>query len=254
MTGATVLVHGFTGSRASWPRGLVHALETAGWNPTAIDLPGHGLQKADTERETFDLETVFSRIGRARAGSLERGPLIGYSMGGRVGLHYAVRNPERVSHLILESSSPGLATEAERRGRRLDDAELAQRILEEGIESFVADWEALPIFASQRRLTEEAREGQRRRRISNDACRMAGALSGLGTGTLPSLWSALPGLDLPILILVGEEDAKFVAIAKRMEALLPSTHLVVVPDCGHAVHLEAPDVWTASVTDFLDHH
>jgi 2-succinyl-6-hydroxy-2,4-cyclohexadiene-1-carboxylate synthase len=254
MTGATVLVHGFTGSRASWPPDLVRALETAGWNPTTIDLPGHGAQQDPIGQETFDLETVFARIGRARVGSLERGPLIGYSMGGRVGLHYAVRHPDRVSHLILESSSPGLATEAEREMRRLGETELAQRIVAEGVESFVEEWEALPLFASQRRLTEQAREGQRRRRISNDALRMAGALRGLGTGTLPSLWPALAGLDLPILLVVGEEDAKFVAIANRMDALLPSAHLVVVPDCGHAVHLEAPDVWAACVTDFLDHH
>ncbi|MDE0899000.1 MAG: 2-succinyl-6-hydroxy-2,4-cyclohexadiene-1-carboxylate synthase [Longimicrobiales bacterium] len=254
MTGTPVLVHGFAGSSTSWPSDLVCALETAGWNPTAIDLPGHGAQQDPTRQETFDLETVFSRIGRARAGALERGPLIGYSMGGRVALHYAVRHPDRVSHLILESSSPGLATEAERETRRLGDAELARRILEEGVESFVENWEVLPIFASQRRLTEEVREGQRRHRISNDAFRMAGALRGLGTGTLPSLWPALAGLDFPILLVVGEEDDKFVAIANRMDALLPSAHLVVVPDCGHAVHLEAPDVWAACVTDFLDHH
>jgi 2-succinyl-6-hydroxy-2,4-cyclohexadiene-1-carboxylate synthase len=254
MTGTAVLLHGFTGSSASWPPDLLRALETTGWNPTAIDLPGHGAEPASTAQQMFDLASVFSRVDRARGGSSGAGPLIGYSMGGRVGLHYAVRHPDRVSHLVLESSSPGLAAEAEREARRLADVEQAQRISERGVGSFVAGWEALPLFASQRRLTEEVREAQRRRRLTNNATGLAGALDGLGTGVLPSLWPALAGLDLPVLLLAGEEDDKFVKIATRMDVLLPSARLVVVPECGHAVHLEAPDVWAACVTDFLEHH
>ena len=85
----------------------------------------------------------------------------------------------------------------------------------------------------------------------NDPRSLAAALAGLGTGTLPSLWSDLGQLQLPVLLIAGERDTKFVDIARRMSGSLPDVRIAVVPDVGHAVHLEAPDAWADAVEDFV---
>ena len=177
--------------------------------------------------------------------------LVGYSMGGRLALQYTARFPNHVRRLVLESASPGLEGAGERAARREGDEALAARIEDRGIPDFVSEWEAMPLFESQFRMEPALLARQRDIRLDNDARGLAGALRGLGTGVLPSLWPALPEVASPTLILVGELDEKFLAIGERMAELLPAAELVVVPDSGHCVHFERPDVWLDIVGGFL---
>jgi len=240
-----ILVHGFTGSSASWGDRLVDGLTGAGVQPVLVDLPGHGRHVGGTDSAAFTLDAALGSI--SEAGGAEPVPVLGYSMGGRLALAYAVRYPERVSHLILESASPGLDTEWSRADRRASDEALATRLEEEGIQPFLELWEALPLFGSQRVLPRGVRAGLRARRLLNDPDSLAAALRGLGTGALPSYWTDLEGLKVPTLILVGELDHKFMAIGQKMAGQLPDARLAEVPGAGHAVHLERPDAWLEAV-------
>jgi 2-succinyl-6-hydroxy-2,4-cyclohexadiene-1-carboxylate synthase len=244
-----LLLHGFTGSSRSWPPGVVDGLTSAGWRPVLVDLPGHGRHVGDVDPGRFALETVFEDLGRASGP--DPCPVVGYSMGGRIALAYAVGHPDRVSHLVLESASPGLPTEAERARRREADDALATRIESEGVEAFIGEWEMLPLFESQRALAADARDAQRARRRVNDPRSLAAALRRLGTGALPSYWEALEALDLPVLLITGALDRKFTSIAEEMTDLLRRGHAVVVEGAGHAVHLERPDAWIGTVLPFL---
>lgn len=244
-----VLLHGFTGSSASWGDGLLDALSAAGLPPALVDAPGHGARAGETDPAAFTLDRVEALVdGAAGPGPV---PLVGYSMGGRLALACAVRRPHRVSALVLESASPGLARPEERAARRASDEALARRLEEEGMEPFVDVWESLPLFASREALPPEVRERQRALRLANDPRSLAASLRGLGTGALPSFWEALPGLALPVLLLVGERDRKFVGIARRMAERLPDSELVRVQDAGHTVHLERPEAWVEAVVEFL---
>ncbi len=214
-----------------------------------MDLPGHGRWAGDVSGAHFTLAAALDAITDAQGS--DPGPVVGYSMGGRLALAYAMARPERVTRLVLESASPGLATEEERRARRDADEVLARRLEEEGIEPFVRRWEALPLFESQRALPAEVCAAQRSRRLANDPWSLAAALRGLGTGALPSYWDALGELRIPTLLLVGALDTKFVGIARAMADALPDADLVVVPRAGHAVHLERPDAWLSAVLGFL---
>jgi pimeloyl-ACP methyl ester carboxylesterase len=61
----------------------------------------------------------------------------------------------------------------------------------------------------------------------------------------------LPVIDVPALVLVGEEDAPFLGPSRRMAAALPGARLEVVPDAGHSPQFENPDAWWAALTRFL---
>ena len=77
-------------------------------------------------------------------------------------------------------------------------------------------------------------------RLRNTPAGLARALRGLGTGALPSLWDRLGELTMPVVLVVGERDEKFPAIAVQMAGAIERSEVVVVAGAGHAVHLEAP--------------
>ena len=218
-------------------------------SPVLVDLPGHGRHAGDTAPERFTLEAVeVELLDLAGDGPLD---LVGYSMGGRVALAFTARNPGKVRRLVLESSSPGLATEEERAARRAEDEALAAWILEHGLEAFVDRWAGLPLFESQRSLPGATLQAQRARRLLNHPASLAASLRGMGTGALPSFWGSLPEIGVPVLVLVGGLDRKFTEIGRRMAEAMPGARLTLVPDAGHTVHLERPDAWLGAVVTFL---
>jgi 2-succinyl-6-hydroxy-2,4-cyclohexadiene-1-carboxylate synthase len=225
-----VLLHGFTHTGRSW-QPVLHAL-AARYRAVAPDLPGHG-EFADRRPASFAACDAYLR---ALAG--DRFTLAGYSMGGRVALHAALSLGSRVERLVLIGASPGLASAEERAARAADDAALAGRIEALGLDAFVREWAAQPLFDGMPRGIAELVEADR---LRNTASGLAAALRGLGTGVMPSLWERLGELAMPVELVVGERDEKFRAVAERMAAALPDARLRVVPGAGHAVHLEAPD-------------
>ena len=245
----TLLLHGFTGSSHSWGPIVVDGLASAVGAPVLVDLPGHGRHAGDVGPWRFTFEAVEAGIDALARG--EPADLVGYSMGGRLALAYAVRNPRRVRRLVLESASPGLETEEERAARRAHDEDLANFLQTEGIEAFVERWEALELFESQRSLPPAVRASHRARRLLNHPRSLAACLRGLGTGVLPSYWGSLERLRVPVLILVGALDRKFATFGARMAALLPDARVVEIAGAGHAIHLERPDAWLEAVTAFL---
>lgn len=244
-----LLLHGFTGSSRNWQR-LWPAL-AARHQVIAVDLPGHGRTAAppDPHRYTIaqvaaDLATLLAHLHLAQAG------LLGYSMGGRLALFTAVTYPHLFPALVLESASPGLKTAAARRARTAQDEALANWIEAHGIGPFVERWEGLPLWRSQEKLPLAARQALRQQRLQNTPAGLANSLRGMGTGTQPSLWGALPALLQPVLLLAGALDEKFVAINREMAALLPHGRLTTVPEAGHTIHLERPSLFQRLVTDF----
>jgi 2-succinyl-6-hydroxy-2,4-cyclohexadiene-1-carboxylate synthase len=172
-------------------------------------------------------------------------------MGGRLALYMALHYPARFSTLILESSSPGLKTQSEREERAKLDTVLATHIEADGIAAFVQYWESLPLFWTQKSLPLAEAQRLHQQRLNNYPRGLANSLRGMGTGTQPSLWDQLPKLNLPVLLLTGALDPKFVAIGKRMADTIPDAQLDIMPDAGHTIHLEQPEEYTEAVMQFL---
>lgn len=247
---ALLLLHGFTGSGKSW-KTLLPGF-TGNYRVITVDFPGHGETAAPAdptrysiENTATDLAAILEKLGVAQAA------VLGYSMGGRVALFFALRYPSKVSGLILESASPGLPTARERAERKAADEALARFIEEKGLAAFVERWGNLPLWASQAGLPETVRENLRHQRLNNRPVGLANSLRGLGTGVQPSLWDELGGFGKPVLILTGELDPKFTLTGQLIEAKFPDARRKVVAGAGHTIHLEKPAEFEKTVKEFL---
>jgi 2-succinyl-6-hydroxy-2,4-cyclohexadiene-1-carboxylate synthase len=172
-------------------------------------------------------------------------------MGGRAALRLALRVPDRLWALVLESASPGIADPEERDRRARSDDALAADIERGGITAFVDRWEALPLWASQARLPTEVRRRLREQRLRNSAAGLANSLRGMGAGREEPVLDRLHELTMPVLLVAGELDEKYCGLTREMEGRFPRCGVVVVPDAGHTVHLELPDTFAAEVRKFL---
>ncbi len=246
---ALLLLHGFTGSAATW---APFAAFLDGFRTIAVDIIGHGASDSPAHPARYrmeccveDLVAVLDRLG------VEKAAVLGYSMGGRVALRLALAAPERLWALVLESASPGIDDPAERAARVASDHELASFIEREGLEAFVGRWENIPLFASQKRLPADVQERQRRQRLGSDPAGLANSLRGMGAGQDEPALPRLREIGAPALIIAGELDTKYCALARRMAAELLDARVEIVADAGHAAHLERPEVFGAFVRDFL---
>lgn len=247
-----LLLHGFTGSVEAWGEPLLGSLACR-HRVLAVDLHGHGRSDTPPSPARSTMEHVVDDLTRVLdAAGAPGAAWVGYSMGGRVALAAAVLRPRRVERLVLESASPGLATDEERRDRREQDEARARALEAEGVAPFVERWMELPLFASQRGLPPEVRASERRRRLANRAEGLAVSLRGMGSGSQPSFWDALETLRAPTLLLTGGEDRRFGRLADDMAARLHDARRRDVPGAGHAVHLEAPEAWLQAVLPFVE--
>ncbi|MGH2863258.1 MAG: alpha/beta fold hydrolase, partial [Solirubrobacteraceae bacterium] len=143
-----------------------------------------------------------------------------------------------VTRLVLIGASPGLADDSEREQRRLADERLAERIESLTIDEFARQWAQTPMLVD---VPPEIAAAALADRLQSTPKGLASALRGLGTGALPSLWGRLPELQMPVMLIAGERDTKFAALAEEMTKRIPTAAVTIVPGAGHAVHLERPD-------------
>ena len=230
-----VLVHGFTQTGASW---ATIAAGLADHEVLTPDQPGHG----DRAAERADLVTsalLLAPLGPAA--------FVGYSMGARIALHLALLRPDLVDALVLLGGTAGIDDDEERAARRAADEVLADRLEDIGTDAFLDEWLAQPLFAG---LPAEARGAR-----STDASGLAWSLRLSGTGTQQPLWDRLGELRMPVLVVAGERDEKFRALGQRLVAAIgANATLGLVPDAGHAAHLERPDGFLDVVRPWLEAH
>lgn len=248
-----LLLHGFTGSSANWADLLPVFSER--YLVIRVDVLGHGRSASPADPNRYQMDRAAADIvALLDAWEIAQTAVLSYSMGGRLALYLACTYPARFSQIILESSSPGLATETERAARRQSDEALADWIETQGIEAFVNRWEALPLWDSQQQLPEAVRQRLHEQRLQNNPVGLANSLRGMGTGAQPSLWGELATLKLPTLLMAGELDDKFVAINQKMVDLLPNGRLQIIPHAGHTTHLERPSAFATAVLTFLGNY
>ena len=243
MRPVALALHGFMGTGRDWDPVAARLADAA--DVVAPDLPGHG-GAVGLDAPAYTMDGAAARLRDALdARGVWRAVVAGYSMGGRLALHFALLHPARVAALVVVSASPGLASGEERAARRRLDAERAAQVAAD-FPGFLDRWYRAPIWGG---LGADARRRLVRRRLANDPAELARSLAGMGTGAQPSHWDALPRLP-PTRALAGARDAKFVRIARRMAEAAP-VEAVVVPGAGHALLDGAPAAVAAALRDPL---
>ncbi|EDX86924.1 hydrolase, alpha/beta fold family, putative [Synechococcus sp. PCC 7335] len=246
-----LLLHGFLGNCLDFSQ-ILPSL-SAHFYCITPDLPGHG----DTYTEPGHY--TFPHIAQALLDLLDhldvpKTHLLGYSMGGRLALYFACEFSDHVEKVVLESTSPGLKTAAERMRRQQQDDLVAQRLLKTSLSNFLDQWYNNSLFTDLKQHP-DLYTAMLQRRLSNRPEEAARALCGLSVGRQSPLWEKLASLESPLLFVVGELDLKFVAIGKEILKTCQQNRrqvtLSVFAQCGHNVHLVAPDAYTDAVIRFL---
>lgn len=232
-----VLLHGFMGTHHDFDT-IVNQLPG---EVLTFDLLGFGLQASFVSDPTrFEMAAQISDIKVIlQTYQWTHINLLGYSMGGRLALGFAISHNELVDRLFLESSSAGLQLALEREKRRVADDKKVTQILT-NFNEFVLDWEKLPLFATQKVLTATQRQAIRAQRLAQQPQNVANTLKYMGTGVQTNFWPHLAHLKIPTVLLVGELDQKFNRIADDMIMLLPDGQKRVIKNAGHNTHVEQP--------------
>ncbi|PZO19520.1 MAG: 2-succinyl-6-hydroxy-2,4-cyclohexadiene-1-carboxylate synthase [Leptolyngbya foveolarum] len=245
---ALLMLHGFLGSYQDFDVVLPELSQH--FYCITPDLPGHGQTLTQSDGYTFS-KTTQTLLSLLDSLGIAKSHILGYSMGGRLALYSIWCSPERFSRVVLESASPGLKTEQERKERKKRDWAIAQKIKTTPLSEFLTHWYKNPLFHSLK-THPELYQAMLIRRQNNNSIELANALRGFSTGNQPSLWKALAEIKTPLLLLVGEQDSKFVSLAQEMAALY-QRNLVTVQvcsSCGHNVHLESPNRYVQTIVQF----
>jgi 2-succinyl-6-hydroxy-2,4-cyclohexadiene-1-carboxylate synthase len=206
-----------------------------------LDLPGHGNTQVSGVDNYYTMpktaEAIISLLDKL---NIPKCFLVGYSMGGRLALYLTLNFSERFYKVILESASPGLATELERLKRVKDDAQIARKLARSGSKkdfgAFLFNWYNQSIFGSIKNHPEFNRMLESR--LQNDPIELTKSLQFMGTGNQPSLWDKLQNNQIPLLLMVGENDAKFIDINQEMAQICPVSQLVIISNSAHNIHFE----------------
>lgn len=168
--------------------------------------------------------------------------LVGYSMGGRLALHALIQNPSLWKSAVIISSNPGIENQNDRIERLKADGEWSRRFLQEPWEPLMEAWNRQPIFA-----------GVPIHRDEKDFSRssLAAAMTTWSVGNQDFLKPQIEALDIPILWIVGEQDLKYVQIAKNMKLKNKQSKISIAPQAGHRVPWQQKLWFQQEVEKFL---
>lgn len=225
-----LLSHGYASSSSMWAPNL-EAL-SAGRLVITWDVRGHGESDAPEDPSRYseaasveDMAAVLDACGVTHAA------VGGLSLGGYLSLAFHASHPARVGALLLFDTGPGYRSEAARAQWNRWAIAQAEAFETEGLAALSASGEV--------------------RRGAHDSGGLARAARGILVQHTSTVIDSLPSIRVPALVLVGADDAPFVAAADYMASRIPTATLVVLADAGHASNLDQPDAFDAAVLTFL---
>lgn len=248
-----VLLHGWLGEKADWAE-VTRCVVEAGCGVLAVDLPGHGATEVSVGKTPDPWEAAvllsLSFCSEALADLLDRlriksAILVGYSLGGRVAMSFAVAYPNRVLATAALCANPGLGSVGERWERLQGDCALACRLARESFADFLGRWYAAPLWAGLAKRRPEVYGAMLAKRLRCNKEMAALALVGMSLGRQPDLTPH--GSGDAFWYAHGALDEKFAVIGERMRPHLPRVaddcpvqRVTSVPDAGHALVEECP--------------
>ena len=249
-----LLVHGFTGAKEDFTD-FLEPLAERGWHAVAPDLRGHGASDHPDDEARYSLEIIAADL-LALADELgwESFVLLGHSMGGMVAQQLLLARPERISGLVLMDTTHGPVDWVEPETREL----AAAIVREQGIPALM---EALKLLRDEDPLMTPAFL-----RLLHDKPGYSDFCDAKLLASSPAMWLAmshalitqpdrldgLADVDVPSLVIVGEQDTPFVAHSERMAKTIPGARLAIIPEAGHSPQFESTEAWWAALSSFLE--
>ena len=244
-----VFSHEFAGSWESWEGQLAFfarryrcvAYNNRGYPPSSVPEEASAYSE---EQSVEDLRTLLDALG------IERAFLCGLSMGGGVVLKFGLKYSERCLGLVIAGAGSGSEARAEFEA----GMNASLKAFDRGdMEAALSLTGASPTRVQLRRkdpLGWERFSDQFRRHSPLGSAHTLRQVQ-LKRRTIYHVEEELRGLDVPALILVGDEDAPCIGPALLMKRTLPNAGLMIFPKSGHAINLEEPDLFNRAVQDFL---
>lgn len=244
-----ILLHGFTGSLEDWYQ--FEKYFSKDYNLVGIDIIGHGKSDSPSDLNYYSTNSIIRQIKKVKeAVTGKKVFLLGYSMGGRAALNYALSLPYDLEGLILESATAGIINPSIKFERERTDRNLAEFILSNPIEKFVDDWMNKEIFLTQKNLSYSILNEIRNRKLDCNKTGIANSLLGFSAGVINPVFDKLSELRIPVQLICGELDNKFVDINQLMQKLLPNSKLSIIKNSSHNVHLEETKQYADIVYSF----
>src|SRR5437868_10742896 len=230
---ALILSHGYSATSQMW-KGQIEPLSK---KHTLIlwDMRGHGQSDYPADQSAYSEEHTVGDIAALldQAGA-KKAIVGGLSLGGYMSLAFYRRHPERVRSLLIIDTGPGFKKDDAREAWNKRAHETGDRFEREGL-------------AVLKSLSRERSSVSHR-----DASGLARAARGMLTQRDARVIELLPDIKVPSLIVVGADDAPFLAASDYMAAKIPGASKVVIPAAGHAVNIDQPQAFIDAVLPFLD--
>jgi 3-oxoadipate enol-lactonase len=237
-----VLIHAFPLSADMWRPQLERVAQ--GWRYLAPDLRGFGASPGGSDQPTMndyaaDVAVVMDAL------EIESAAIAGLSMGGYVTFALHRLAPERFTSLVLADTKAEADTAEGREARRA----MSELVRSQGV-SAVAD-KMLPNLLSQASSADAQLVSRVRLMIE------ANSVDGIDQAIhammgRPDSTPDVPRLSVPVLVIVGEQDALTPRVdSERIQHATERSQLVVLPGAGHLSNLEAPDAFSMALANFL---
>ena len=228
-----LLTHGYSATSEMW-KGQIDAFSKH-HRLVLWDMRGHGQSDYPPDDAAYsealtvgDMAALLDEVGA------KRGIIGGLSLGGYMSLAFYRTHPERTSALLIIDTGPGFKKDDAREAWNKRALDTAARLDREGL--------------SMLKAASRERAGANHR----DASGLARAARGMLIQRDARVIEVLPDIKVPSLVLVGADDAPFLAASDYMAAKIPSAKKVVIPAAGHAVNIDQPKAFIDAVLPFLD--
>ncbi len=240
-----VLGHGFGGSARNF-RPQARALGERG-RFVLFDARGHARSDAPSDPDAYDPTCFVADLARLVDETNEpRAVVGGLSMGAGIALRYALAHPERLRGLVLAAFPRG----ADEDGSREWSLAFADAIEQDGLEAAGARfaWGERSRFDPKgAALIQQGFLEHRPRSLAHTLRRLLAVQPAVA-----DMQAALRRLDIPVLVVVGGDDAHSLVPSRALAQALPQAELVVIDHAGHVVNLAAPRAFNAALAAFLD--
>jgi pimeloyl-ACP methyl ester carboxylesterase len=246
-----VFVHEYAGDSRSWEPQMRFfsryyrciAFDARGYPPS--DVP-EDPEKYSQARARDDIRSVLDHL------KIDKAHVCGLSMGGFAALHFGMAYPGRARSLLVGGCGYGAQPDKREQFREETNAAAAQ-IEKQGMQEVAKRYSLGPT-----RVQFQNKNPRGWREFADQLAEhstLGSALTMRGVqGRRPSLWELVDGmraLQVPTLIVTGDEDDPCLEPALLMKRSIPSSALAVIPSSGHTINIEEPEEFNRLLFNFL---